>query len=192
MPDNNLGKKLVLARYGQSREDAIDSILKLEDSPLSDVTKIQPHDVLVGVRSASVSFIDLLMMSGQYQTMLPLPCVPGMEYAGVVLGIGGEVDPNKAAVGDRVLSDFIVTGPRSLGSYQAQGGWQSYAVAPENGVHRIPEGLTFDQACNLLLNYETPYYAYVNRAKLQCGETVLITGASGAAGMAAICVLHPN
>jgi NADPH2:quinone reductase len=150
------------------------------------VTKLQPHDVLVGVRSASVSFIDLLMMSGQYQTMLPLPCVPGMEYEGVVLGVGSEVDPNKAAVGDRVLSDFIVIGPRSLGAYQAQGGWQSYAVAPDNGVHRIPEGLTFDQACNLLLNYETPYYAYINRAKLQADETVLITGASGAAGMAAI------
>jgi NADPH2:quinone reductase len=181
-----VGKKLVLPRYGQSREDAVDNILKLEDFPLPDVTKLQPHDVLVGIRSASVSFIELLMMSGQYQTILPLPCVPGMEYAGVVLGVGSEVDPNKARVGDRALSDFIETGPRSLGSYQAQGGWQSYAVAPHNGVHRIPEGFTFDQACNLLLNYETPYYAYVNRAMLQSGETVLITGASGAAGMAAV------
>jgi NADPH2:quinone reductase len=90
MHDNNVGKKLVLTRYGQSREDAIDNILKLADSPLPDVMKLQAHDVLVGVRSASVSFIDLLMMSGQYQIMLPLPCVPGMEYAGVVLGAGTE------------------------------------------------------------------------------------------------------
>lgn len=186
MMDSKEGKKLLLTRYGQSREDAVDNILRLEASPLPDVAKLQPHEVLVGVRSASVSFIDLLMMSGQYQTMLPLPCVPGMEYAGVVLGVGSGVDPSKVAVGDRVLSDFLVTGPRSLGTYQAQGGWQSYAMAPDNGVHRIPEGLTFDQACNLLLNYETPYYAYINRAKLQPGETVLITGASGAAGMAAI------
>jgi NADPH2:quinone reductase len=170
MPDNNVGKKLVLTRYGRSREDAVDNVLKLEDFPLPDVTKLQPHDVLVGVRSASVSFIDLLMMSGQYQTLLPLPCVPGMEYAGVVLGTGCEVDPSKARVGDRVLSDFIVTGPRSLGSYQAQGGWQSYVVAPDEGVHHIPEGFTFDQGCNLLLNYETPYYAFVNRARLQPGR----------------------
>lgn len=184
--DSKEGKKLLLTRYGQSREDAVDNILRLEAAPLPEVAKLQPHEVLVGVRSASVSFIDLLMLSGQYQTMLPLPCVPGMEYAGVVLGVGSGVDPSKVAVGDRVLSDFLVTGPRSLGPYQAQGGWQSYAVAPDNGVHRIPEGLTFDQACNLLLNYETPYYAYLNRAKLQPGETVLITGASGAAGMAAI------
>lgn len=186
MMDRKEGKKIVLARYGASREDAIDNILQLEVSLFPDVTKLQQHDVLVGVRSASVSFVDLLMMSGQYQTMLPLPCVPGMEYAGVVLGVGSGVDPSKVAVGDRVLSDFLVTGPRSLGAYQAQGGWQSYAVAPDHGVHRIPEGLTFDQACNLLLNYETPYYAYIDRAKLQPGETVLITGASGAAGMAAI------
>ena len=85
-----MGKKLVLTRYGQSREDAVDNILKLEDSPLPDVKKLQPHDVLVEVRSASVSFIDLLMMSGQYQTMLPLPCVPGMEFAGVVLGVAAK------------------------------------------------------------------------------------------------------
>ncbi len=52
MPDNNLGKKLVLARYGRSREDTVDNILKLVDSPLPDVTKLEPHDVLVGVRSA--------------------------------------------------------------------------------------------------------------------------------------------
>ena len=88
MPDNNVGQKLVLTQYGESREDAIDKVLKLEDLPLPDVTKLAPHDVLVGVRSASVSFIDLLMMSGQYQTMLPLPCVPGMEYAGSVLSVG--------------------------------------------------------------------------------------------------------
>jgi NADPH:quinone reductase len=180
------GKKLVLDSYGQTREDAINHILRLENESLTDTTKIQPHEVLVGVRSASVSFIDLLMLSGQYQTMLPLPCVPGMEYAGVVLSVGSAVDPNKIAVGDRVLSDFLVTGPRSLGAYQAQGGWQSYALSPDNGLHRMPDSLSFDAGCNLLLNYETPYYAFINRAKLQAGETVLITGASGAAGMAAV------
>lgn len=54
MPANYPGKKLVLARYGQSHEDAVDNILRLEDSPLPDVTKLEPYDVLVGVRSASV------------------------------------------------------------------------------------------------------------------------------------------
>ena len=54
MPANYPGKKLVLARYGQSHEDAVDNILRLEDSPLPDVTKLEPYDVLVGVRSALV------------------------------------------------------------------------------------------------------------------------------------------
>jgi NADPH2:quinone reductase len=44
-----------------------------------------------------------------------------------------------------------------LGAYQDEGGWQSYAAAPDTGVRRIPQGLTFDQGCSLLLNYETPY-----------------------------------
>ncbi|WP_161316038.1 NADPH:quinone oxidoreductase family protein [Sneathiella litorea] len=180
------GQKLVLSQYGENREDAIENNLKLETAPNPEVGKLQPHEVIVGIRSASVSFIDLLMLSGQYQTMVPLPCVPGMEYSGVILATGRDVDVNKLAVGDRVVSDFLVTGPRSKSAYQAEGGWQSFAIAPEYGVHKLPENLSFDEGCNLLLNYETPYYAFINRAKLQAGETVLITGASGAAGMAAI------
>jgi len=186
MPVATDGKKLVLSRYGQSREDAIDNILQLVEGRPPDVDELGTHEVLVAVRSASVSYIDLLMLSGQYHTMLPVPCVPGMEYAGVVVGVGSAVDPDRVAVGDQVLSDFLMTGPRSLGPYQAEGGWQSHAVAPDNGVHRMPEGFSFDAACNLLLNYETPYYALINRAKIEPGETVLITGASGAAGMAAV------
>ncbi|WP_288903554.1 NADPH:quinone oxidoreductase family protein [uncultured Sneathiella sp.] len=180
------GKKLVLSKFGQDREDAIENILALEASPTPEVGKLQPHDVLIGIRSASVSFVDLLMLSGQYQKMPPLPCVPGMEYSGVVLATGSDVDGSNFAVGDRVLSDFLVTGPRSNGAYQGDGGWQTFAVAPEQGVHKLPDCLSFDEGCNLLLNYETPYYAFINRAQLREGETVLITGASGAAGMAAI------
>ena len=180
------GQRLILAQYGESREDAVDNILKLEAMPYPDAAALQPHEVLIGVKSASVSFVDLLMLSGQYQTLLPLPCVPGLEYSGVVIGMGKDVDRSRIAIGDSVLSDFLVTGPRSLGPYQTQGGWQSFAVAPQDGIFRMPDGLSFDEACNLLLNYETAYYAFIHRAKLQPGETVLITGASGAAGMAAV------
>jgi NADPH2:quinone reductase len=179
-------KRLVLTKYGQTRQEAIDSILELQDAPLKRLRSLQSKEVLVVVKSASVSYIDLLMMTGQYHTMLPLPCVPGMEYSGEVLAIGDDVDQSNVRVGDRVLSDFLYTGPRSSGPYQSQGGWQSYAIAPEVGVHRIPKALSFDQACNLLLNYETAYYAFFNRAQLEFGETVLVTGASGAAGLAAV------
>lgn len=179
-------KRLVLTHYAATREDAIDNVLRLEDRLVPEPSRLGPREVIVAVQSASVSFIDLLMMSGQYQTMLPLPCVPGMEYSGIGEAVGTEVSPDRVAVGDRVLSDFLETGARSLGPYQAQGGWQSFALAPDHGLHRIPDGFSFDQACNLLLNYETPHYAFINRARLQPGETVLITGASGAAGMAAV------
>lgn len=181
MSELPVGQRLVLNAYGTSREHAIES-LSLEEAPPPHA--LMPDEVLVRVRSASVSFIDLIMLSGQYQHMIPLPSTPGMEYAGEVAAVGDAVE--KFKVGDRVLSDFLVVGPRSSGRHQAYGGWGRYAIASENGVHGIPDGFSFDQAANLLLNYETPYYAFVDRAKLQPGEVVLITGASGAAGMAAI------
>jgi NADPH2:quinone reductase len=107
-----------------------------------------------------------------------------MEYAGVVTAVGKDVTRFK--VGDTVLSDIMLTGPRSKGPYQANGGWGSFAVAPDHALHAIPKGFSFDQACNFLYGYETAYYAFMNRGKLQGGETVLINGASGSTGMAAV------
>src|SRR5215470_12672580 len=102
---NNLGKRLLLERYGQSREEAIEQILRLEDCKKPDESSLGPEEVLVAVRSASVAFIDLLMLSGQYHAMLPLPGVPGLEYAGVVVAAGKAVDPSRVKAGDRVMSD---------------------------------------------------------------------------------------
>lgn len=180
------GKRIVLPRFAQTPEEAIDSVLECQEMAPPDLSALRPTDVLVAVKSASVAFIDLLMLSGQYQHLPALPFTPGTEYAGEVVWTGARVDPSKAKVGDAVMSDFLAAGPRSLGDYQRYGGWASYAVAPQDGVHPIPEGFSFDQACNFLLNYETAYYALVTRANLQPGETVLITGASGATGMAAV------
>ena len=92
----------------------------------------------------------------------------------------------RVAVGDAVLVDGFLAGPRSLGAYQAYGGFASYAVAPGEAVHRIPGELSFDQACNLLGNYETAYHCLITRGRLQAGETVLIHGASGSTGLAAV------
>jgi NADPH2:quinone reductase len=89
-------------------------------------------------------------------------------------------------VGDRVLVDGLLAGPRSLGDYQAYGGFASWGVAPEEAVRLIPGGLSFDQACSLLGSYETAYHCLVTRGKLQAGETVLIHGASGSTGLAAV------
>ncbi|HSN26130.1 MAG TPA: zinc-binding dehydrogenase, partial [Kofleriaceae bacterium] len=90
------------------------------------------------------------------------------------------------AVGERVLVDPFLAGPRSLGAYQGSGGFATYAVAPIEAVHRIPGELSFDEACCLLGSYETAYHCLVTRGRVQAGETVLVHGASGAVGLAAV------
>ncbi|HPU54264.1 MAG TPA: zinc-binding dehydrogenase, partial [Burkholderiaceae bacterium] len=147
---------------------------------------LAPTDIVVEVESANVSYIDLLMLTGQYHHRPPLPYTPGLEYAGTVRWVGADVPSTAPQPGDRVMSDYLLTGPRSAGRHQTWGGWASYAVAPHAALLRVPEGLGADEACNLLLNVETAHFAFVTRAHLQRGETVLITGATGAAGLAAI------
>jgi NADPH2:quinone reductase len=147
---------------------------------------LKETDVVVAVRSASVNWVDLLMTSGQYQHMPSPPYTPGLEYSGDIAWAGAAVDPAQVKVGDRVLSDGFWTGPRSLGDYQQWGGFASYAVAPAYAVIKLPERLTYDQGCNLLGNYETAYHCLVTCGKLRRGETVLILGASGSTGLAAV------
>ncbi len=178
------GKKVVLPKFAESPGQAIDGLLTLEEMAYPDTSALQPTDVLVAVKSTSVSFVDLIMMTGQYQHMAEPPFTPGLEYSGEVIWVGSDVV--RFEVGDRVMSDFMTVGPRSKGAYRHYGGWASYAVAPENGVLPIPDGYDFDEGCALLGSYETPYFALVKRANIQPGESVLITGASGAAGMSAV------
>ena len=85
------------------------------------------RDVIIEIKSASVGWVDLLMTSGQYQHMQKPPYTPGLEYAGVVAWAGH--DARGVAVGDEVLVDPFLAGPRSLGAYQAYGGFASWAVA---------------------------------------------------------------
>ncbi|MBT3223960.1 MAG: zinc-binding dehydrogenase [Proteobacteria bacterium] len=99
---------------------------------------------------------------------------------------GPEVDGERLAVGDRVIADGFLTGPRSLGPYQQYGGFASYAVAPAKALLPLPDTFSFDQGSNLLGNYETAYHCLIARGKLQKGETVLIHGASGSTGLAAV------
>ena len=165
--------------------EAIDRVMSLEEMPAPDPDRLAPGDVIVAIRSAAVGWVDLIMTSGQYQHLLRPPYTPGLEYAGVVAWVGPAAG-GRVAVGDEVLVDGLLAGPRSLGAYQMWGGFASYAVAPAEAVYRIPGGLSFDQACNLLGNYETAYHCLVARGRLQAGETVLIHGASGSTGLAAV------
>ena len=182
--DVHAGARVVLRELAESPDEAIARAFALEPMAPPDPATLGPADVVVDIRSASVGWVDLIMASGQYQHLLQPPYTPGLEYAGTVRWAGPEV--THVAAGDRVLVDGLLAGPRSLGAYQRWGGWASYGVAPAAAVLPIPGALDFDQACNLLGSYETAYHALVTRGRLQAGETVLIHGASGATGLAAV------
>jgi len=180
------GHRVVISEFAEQPLEAIEKFASLEPMPAPDPARLKPTDVIIAVKSASVGWVDLLMTSGQYQHMPKPPYTPGLEWAGVVAWTGSDVNPSQAKVGEEVLVDGFQVGPRSLGDYQGSGGFASYGVAPAKAVLKLPKGFTLDQACNLLGNYETAYHCLVTRGKLQAGETVLIHGASGSTGLAAV------
>ena len=178
------GERVVISDFGEDPPDAIARLLALEEQAFPDVDALAPTDVVIAVESAAVGWVDLLMTSGQYQHMAAPPYTPGLEYSGRVIWAGPGV--RRAAVGDPVIADGFLTGPRSKGAYQGYGGFATYAVAPEEALLPLPPELTFDQGCNLLGNYETAYHGLITRGQLRPGETVLIHGASGSTGLAAV------
>jgi NADPH2:quinone reductase len=127
--------------------------------------------VLVEVRSAGVSFPELLQTRGEYQLKPPLPFVPGSEVGGIVRAApeGSGLRP-----GDRVAALCML------------GAWAEVAVAPEHMCFALPDSLDFDQGAGLVLNYHTAYFSLKLRGRLKEGETVLIHGAAGGVGTASI------
>ena len=180
----NPGQRVVVSEFGETPLEALENFLSLEPMPPPDTATLSSGDVVIAIKSASVGWVDLLMTSGQYQHMLKPPYCPGLEYAGVVAWAGADVTGFR--VDEKVLVDPFLAGPRSLGGYQSWGGFASYAVAPVEAVKKIPGTLSFDEACNLLGNYETAWHCLVARGRLKAGETVLIHGASGSTGLAAV------
>lgn len=176
------GRRVRIEAFAASPAEAIESNVTIE--PM-DRPALGPNDVLVEIRAAAVGWVDLLMTSGQYQHMPKPPYTPGLESAGVVVEVGADA-ASRVAVGARVIVDGLLAGPRSLGAYQASGGWATWVVAPSEAIVPIPGGLSFDQAAALLGSYETAYHCLVTRGRVQPGETVLVHGATGATGLAAV------
>jgi NADPH2:quinone reductase len=174
------GLRAVLHGLGADPLDAIER-LSLEPQVRPEPG---PGDVVVAVRSAQVGWVDLMMMCGQYQHGPALPYTPGLEWAGAVEAVGEGVTRWKP--GDEVLADGFRTGPRSSGPHQAHGGFASWAVAAEDALLPLPAGLSFDGAACLLGSYETAWHGLVHRARVRAGESVLVLGASGATGLAAV------
>ncbi|MFQ5567424.1 MAG: zinc-binding dehydrogenase, partial [Paracoccaceae bacterium] len=129
-----------------------------------------PGEVVIEARAMGLNFPDLLMVEGKYQHKPARPFIPGFDAAGVVSAIGPGV--TRAAVGDRVLT--------SLG----HGAFATRVTAPEHGVWRMPEAMSFEHGAAFGLVYLTAYISLIENAKARAGETVLITGASGGVGLA--------
>lgn len=180
------GQRAVIREYGENPMDALDNCLVTEDQPVPDPATLKDNDCILAVRSASVGWVDLIMSSGQYQHMAEPPYTPGLEYSGEIVWAGSEAVQQGFQPGDAVMADGFKTGPRSLGEYKKYGGFATYSVAPADALIRLPEQLSFDEANQFLGSYETAYHCLIARGKLQAGETVLIHGASGATGLAAV------
>lgn len=130
--------------------------------------------VLVRVRACAINFPDVLVIQGKYQFQPPMPFAPGTDVAGTVAAVGLGV--TGVAVGDRV---FGFTGA-------AMGGLAELALCDAALIGSIPDGVDFPVAAAFQMTYATAYHALQDRARVQQGETVLVLGAAGGTGLAAV------
>jgi NADPH2:quinone reductase len=132
----------------------------------------QAGEVRVAIKAASLNFPDLLIVQNKYQFKPALPFVPGSEFAGVVDAVGPDV--SRVRVGDHVAA---------MGG---TGGFGSHAIVPETKVMTVPPGMGHAEAAAFVMTYGTTIHALIDRAALKPGETVLVLGAAGGVGTAAI------
>lgn len=148
--------------------------LKLESYQLRRVDVPEPGagQVRIAIKCAGVGFADGLLCSGQYQIKPSLPFIPGCEFSGVVDAVGEQVD------------DLRIEEP--VAAMGMGGGFAEYTVVPRASITRLPEGLDFAEAAICWVDYTTALHALRDRGQLRAGETVLVLGAAGGLGQAAI------
>src|SRR6266850_965267 len=145
-------------------------VLKLEEVP---TPKPAAGQVLVRIHGAGVNPYDTYMRAGTYAVKPPLPYTPGSDGAGVIEAVGDGV--KKAKKGDRVYTAKTLTGA-----------YAEYALALEEQVHALPEKVSFGQGAGVWVPYGTAYHALHHSAQARASETVLVHGASGGVGSAAV------
>ena len=131
-----------------------------------------PGQVRLAVHAASLNFPDLLIVQNKYQSKPPLPFVPGSEYAGVVEALGDGVVNVK--LGDRVAA------------LAGTGGFGTHAIVPADKLFPLPDNMPFEHGAAFAFTYGTSQHALLDRGQLQPGETVLVLGAAGGVGSAAV------
>jgi NADPH2:quinone reductase len=157
-------RAIVVREFGHPHEKA-----KLEELP---VPTPGPGEVVVKNMAAGISFAMSLNIQGKYQRKAPLPYIPGSEAAGIIHAIGAGV--SRVAVGDRVMTNVD------------SGALAEFNLVPDICCHKIPDQMSFEQAATLITSYTTSYGALTLRAKLQANETVMVLGAAGGVGLAAV------
>lgn len=144
-------------------------LLTVKDMPSP---AIQKGTVKVAVEAAGVNFPDTLVIQGKYQFKPAFPFSPGGEVSGTIIEVGEGVTGLK--VGDRVLGMTMF------------GGFAEETIVPATGCFKIPDSMPYDVAAGFAMTYGTSHHALKQRAELQAGETVLVLGAAGGVGLAAV------
>ena len=156
-------KAIVCKTYGPPENLALEEI----DDPVA-----TENEAVVQVYSASLNFPDGLQIQGKYQFQPPMPFTPGSEVGGIITSVGENIQ--NFAVGDRVMATPGI------------GGLAEQVAVKADGLRKIPHSMDFKTAAGFAMIYTTSYYALKQRAQLQPGETLLVLGASGGVGLAAV------
>ena len=156
-------KAVLCKQFGEPESLVIDEIA----SPT-----VEPGTVKIRVRACGVNFPDLLMIQGSYQFKPPLPFSPGLEVAGDIIELGANVEGLR--VGDRVMATMM------------HGGFAEEVVVPAASVLPMPDTMPYDIGAAMPLVYGTAHVALAHRAQLRSGETLLVLGAAGGVGLAAV------
>jgi NADPH:quinone reductase len=133
---------------------------------------LAPGTVRVAIKAAGVNFPDVLMIQGLYQHRPELPFVPGLEASGVVAEIAADVDG--IAVGQKVIAQMRT------------GGYAEEAVVPASAIRPMPEGFSFEEGATFLVAHMTAYHALKTRGCVAAGQMLLVLGAAGGVGLAAV------
>ncbi|HYW61362.1 MAG TPA: NADPH:quinone oxidoreductase family protein [Xanthobacteraceae bacterium] len=146
----------------------------VEDAAIGEfpTPKPGPHEILLETHATAANFVDLLVIGGQYQFQPELPFVPGKLPTGVVAEVGSAV--KGLAPGDRVLAMAEV------------GGYGEFVAVAEAQCYRLPDSMSFVDAASMALVYDTAWFALRDRARYQAGDSVLVLGATGGVGHAAV------
>ena len=156
-------KAIVCKTYGPPENLALEEI----DDPVA-----TENEAVVQIYSASLNFPDGLQIQGKYQFQPPMPFTPGSEVGGIITSVG-------AGIQDFVVGDRVMATP-------GIGGLAEQVAVKADGLRKIPDSMDFKTAAGFAMIYTTSYYALKQRAQLQAGETLLVLGASGGVGLAAV------